>query len=79
MAVRINQTLKYEFGLLRTIPSLEIANKMLEQAVDIYNNERRHRSLKMQTPSFAHSHQLHTYLSYKKTIKTAQSRNVDKS
>ena len=71
--------LKYEFGLLKTITPLEIANKMLEQAVDIYNNERQHRSLKMQTPSFAHSHQLHTYLSYKKTIKTAQSRNVDKS
>ena len=79
VAERINQTLKYEFGLLKTIPSLEIANKMLKQAVYIYNNERRHRSLKMQTPGFAHSHQVHTCLSYKKAIKSAQSRNVDKS
>ena len=50
---RINQTLKYEFGLIKTIPSLEIANKMLKQAVDIYNNKRRHRSLEMATPGFA--------------------------
>ena len=79
VAERINQTLKYEFGLLKTIPSLEIANKMLKQAVDIYNNERRHRSLEMQTPGFAHKNQLHTYFSYKKTTKSAQSRNVGKS
>lgn len=29
VAERINQTLKYEFGLLKTNPTLEIANKML--------------------------------------------------
>ena len=74
VAERINQTLKYEFGLIKTIPSLEIANKMLKQAVDIYNNERRHRSLQMQTPSFAHTQQKHTYFSYK----TKTARNVDK-
>jgi len=28
VAERINQTLKYEFGLIKTIPSLQIANKM---------------------------------------------------
>ena len=75
VAERINQTLKYEFGLIRTIPSLEIANKMLQQAVDIYNNERRHRSIEMQTPGFAHTHtKHHKYRSYK--MKAA--RNVDK-
>jgi len=74
VAERINQTLKYEFGLIKTIPSLEIANKMLQEAVSVYNNDRRHRSIEMQTPCFAHTNQKHTYLSYKK--KTA--RNVDK-
>jgi putative transposase len=74
VAERINQTLKYEFGLIKTIPSLVIANKMLRQAVDIYNLERRHRSIEMKTPSYAHTHQKHTYRSYK--YKAA--RNVDK-
>ena len=75
VAERINQTLKYEFGLIKTIPTLEIANKMLKHAVDIYNNQRRHRSLQMATPSTAHTQQKHTYRSYKKNAE----RNVDKS
>ena len=79
VAERINETLKYEFGMLKTIPTLEIANKILKQAVDIYNNQRRHRSLEMATPSFAHTHQTHTYKSYKKKPKNAETRNVDKS
>jgi len=74
VAERINQTLKYEFGLINTIPSLEIANKMLKEAVEIYNNERRHRSVGMQTPSYAHTKQKHIYRSYKKK----NVRNVDK-
>jgi transposase InsO family protein len=74
VAERINQTLKYEFGMIRTIPSIDIANQMLKQAVEVYNQERRHRSLGMQTPIFAHTHQQHTYRSYKKKV----SRNVDK-
>jgi transposase InsO family protein len=74
VAERINQTMKYEFGLIKTIPSLEIANKMLQQAVAIYNNQRRHRSIEMQTPSYAHTHQKHTYRSYKKQA----ARDVDK-
>ena len=78
VAERINQTLKYEFGLIKTIPSLKIANKMLKQAVEIYNNQRRHRSLQMQTPGFAHTHQKHTYKSYRKKPKIAEGRNVDK-
>ncbi len=75
VAERINQTMEYEFGLIKTIPSLEIANKMLSKAVAIYNDERRHRSIEMQTPSYAHTHQTHTYRSYKKQA----GRNVDKS
>ena len=66
VAERINGILKYEFGLIKTIPSIEIANKMLKEAVNVYNNERRHRSLKMHTPNFAHTNQMHTYKSYKK-------------
>ena len=66
VAERINGILKYEFGLIKTIPSITIANKMLKDAVNIYNNERRHCSLEMQTPGFAHTYQRHQYKSYKK-------------
>ncbi len=74
VAERINETIKYEFGLIRTIPTLELANKMIAQAVTVYNNKRRHRSIQMQTPSSAHTNQNHTYLSYKKKA----CRDVDK-
>ena len=67
VAERINGILKYEFGLIKTIPSLDIANKMLKESVETYNNERRHCSIEMKTPNFAHTHQTHTYKSYKKT------------
>ena len=73
VAERINQTLKYEFGLLKTIPTLEIARKILHQGVYIYNNKRRHRSLQMQTPDHVHSHQKTEYRSYK----SQKIRNVD--
>jgi putative transposase len=66
VAERINGILKYEFGLIKTLPSIEVANKMLKEAVEVYNNERRHCSLQMQTPNFAHSNQKHQYKSYKK-------------
>jgi transposase InsO family protein len=68
VAERINGILKYEFGLIRIIPTLEIAHKMAGQAITIYNNERRHCSLQMQTPAFAHKHQKHEYKSYKKLV-----------
>lgn len=32
---------------------------MLKEAIEIYNNERRHKSLEMQTPNFAHTKQRH--------------------
>ena len=66
VAERINGILKYEFGLIKTLPSLDVANKMLKEAVEVYNNERRHCSLEMMTPTFAHTHQQHNYKSYKK-------------
>ena len=66
VAERINGILKYEFGLIKTIPSIEVASKMLKETVEVYNNERRHRSLQMKTPNFAHTHQQHQYKSYRK-------------
>ena len=66
VAERINGILKYEFGLIKTIPSLDIANKMLKESVEVYNNERRHCSLEMKTPDFAHTNQTHQYKSYSK-------------
>jgi putative transposase len=65
VAERINGILKYEFGMNKNIPSIEIAKKMIAQSVTIYNTKRRHCSLKMQTPNFAHTHQQHDYISYK--------------
>lgn len=64
VAERINGILKYEFGFLKTLPNLDTANKMLKQAVNIYNNERRHYSLEMKTPQFAHINQEHEYKFY---------------
>lgn len=68
MAERINGILKYEFGLIRTIPNLDVAKKMVKQAVDTYNNQRLHYSLNLNTPAHAHVNQTHDYKSYKKQI-----------
>jgi transposase InsO family protein len=64
VAERINGILKYEFGFIRTLPNLLVAKKMLKQAVNIYNKQRRHYSLEMKTPEFAHKNQTHKYKSY---------------
>ncbi len=77
VAERINGILKYEFGLIRTIPSIDIARKMLAHAVATYNNKRRHCSLEMPTPAFAHTHQLHQYKNYKKKqLNSEQKMNI---
>jgi len=68
VAERINGILKYEFGLIKIIPTIEVAQKMVVEAVTIYNNERRHCSLQMNTPAFAHKHQKHQYKFYKKAV-----------
>jgi putative transposase len=64
VAERINGILKYEFGLIKTLPNLVTAQKMLREAVNIYNGERRHCSLEMKTPEFAHKNQQHKYKFY---------------
>ncbi|MBL7778229.1 MAG: IS3 family transposase [Chitinophagales bacterium] len=56
IAERINGILKYEFGFRKTLPTLEMAKKMMKQAVEIYNNKRLHWSLDLQTPQTVHSH-----------------------
>ena len=66
VAERVNGILKQEFGLGRTIKNLKTAQKMVKQAIEIYNNQRRHYSLNMKTPQFAHLNQIHKYKSYKK-------------
>ncbi len=66
VAERINGILKQEFGLGKIIPNLKTAQKMVKQAIEIYNNNRRHCSLEMKTPEFAHLNQHHKYKSYKK-------------
>lgn len=66
VAERVNGILKQEFGLGKTIPNLKTAQKMVKQAVEIYNNKRRHYSLELKTPQFAHLNQIHKYKSYKK-------------
>lgn len=66
VAERINGILKHEFGLNKIIPNLKTAEKMIKQAVQIYNNLRRHTSLEMKTPAYAHLNQKHEYKSYRK-------------
>jgi len=67
IAERINGILKYEFGLINTIKNIEIAQKMVKQAVEIYNNERLHWSLDLKTPQEVHAnYDKQTYKSYKR-------------
>lgn len=54
IAERINGILKYEFGLKKTLKSVEIAQKMTAQAVDLYNNQRMHWSLNLKKPQEVH-------------------------
>jgi transposase InsO family protein len=67
VAERINETLKYEYGLNRRVPNLPILKKILKQTVDIYNNERIHWSLGLKTPEEVHkNYNLLPYKSYSK-------------
>lgn len=67
IAERINGILKYEFGLRKTIASVQIARAMIKQAIDIYNNERLHWSLDLKTPQKVHNqYNQQTYKSYKR-------------
>jgi transposase InsO family protein len=67
IAERINGILKYEFGLRKTLPSVEVARKLVKQAVEIYNNERLHWSLDLKTPQYVHQqYNKQKYKSYEK-------------
>lgn len=54
IAERINGILKYEFGLKKTIKSVQIAQKIVTEAVDLYNNQRMHWSLNLKKPQEVH-------------------------
>lgn len=47
---RINRTLKYEYGLKKTIKNTSLAKKIVEHGVHVYNTRRLHYSLNMLTP-----------------------------
>lgn len=66
IAERINRTLKYEYGLKKTIKNTDIAQKMTTQAVDIYNNLRSHFSLDLRKPAEVHLNPNIKYKSYRK-------------
>lgn len=67
VAERINGILKYEFGFKNVIPNITIAQKMIKEAVEIYNNERTHWSLNLKTPQQAHNEfDIQIYKSYSK-------------
>ena len=69
VAERVNETLKYEYGLNKQAPNLQILKKMVKQAVDIYNKERVHWSLGLQTPEEVHrSYNSLKYKSYSKKV-----------
>ena len=66
VAKRINRTLKYEYGLKRTLKNTDIAQQMTIQAVDIYNNLRSHYSLDLRKPAEVHLNPNIKYKSYRK-------------
>ncbi|WMI70377.1 IS3 family transposase [Mangrovimonas sp. YM274] len=66
VAERINRTLKHEYGLKQTIKNTELAQKMTQQAVYIYNNLRAHFSLDLRKPAEVHLNPNINYKSYRK-------------
>ena len=71
VAERVNETLKYEFGLKRKFVNLTELKKAVAQAVWIYNHKRVHWSLDLKTPQQVHqSYDSVKYKSYSKTLKT---------
>ncbi len=67
IAERINGILKYEFGLKNTIKTVALAQKMVKEAVDLYNTERMHLSLDFNKPEEVHKqYNKHKNKSYKK-------------
>ena len=66
IAERVNRTLKYEYGLKKTIKNTDLAQKMTQQAVYIYNNLRTHFSLNLRKPAEVHLNPNIKYKSYRK-------------
>jgi transposase InsO family protein len=67
VAERINETLKYEYGLNKQVVNMQVLKKIVKQTVNIYNNERVHWSLGLRTPEEVHrSFNLLEYKSYSK-------------
>ena len=66
VAERINRTLKHEYGLKQTIKNKELAQKLTQQAVYIYNNLRTHFSLNLRKPAEVHLNPNIKYRSYRK-------------
>ena len=54
IAERVNGILKHEFILGITTSDVELMDKLIEQSIYIYNNERPHLSCWMNTPAFMH-------------------------
>ncbi len=69
IAERINRTLKYEYGLKQTIKNSKLAQKIVNQAVHIYNNLRPHLSLDLKKPFEVHINPTVPYKSYKRNKK----------
>ena len=66
VAERINRTLKYEYGLKKTIKNTDVAQKITKQAVYIYNNLRTHFSLDLRKPADVHLNPNIKYKSYRR-------------
>ena len=66
VAERINRTLKYEYGLKKTIKNKKLATKMVNNAVYIYNHLRTHFSLDLRKPFEVHNNPHIKYKSYRK-------------
>ncbi|WP_339661935.1 IS3 family transposase [uncultured Polaribacter sp.] len=66
IAERINRTLKYEYGLRNCIKNTAIAQEITKQAVDIYNNLRKHFSLDLRNPADVHLNPNIKYKSYRR-------------
>jgi transposase InsO family protein len=54
LAERMNRTLKEEFGLGRRLTSKQQAFRLAQEAIGLYNEQRPHSALKMQTPNQVH-------------------------
>lgn len=66
VAERVNRTLKYEYGLKNIIKNTELAQKMVKHGVNIYNEKRKHLSLKLLTPAEVHKNPVVEYKIYHK-------------